>query len=107
MTAELLPTPDQGPFAATFADLRCLYRRHGLRELLRKLAGRVRGILYSHEEIVVLRKDLRSITEMEFSESLRIEELEASDLPALFEFNSRRCDSKANGRAVSDVGSGY
>jgi GNAT superfamily N-acetyltransferase len=107
MTAESLPTPDQGSFAATFADLRCLYRRHGLRELLRKLAGRVRGILYSHEEIVVLRKDLRSITEMEFSESLRIEELEASDLPALFEFNSRRCDSKANGRAVSDVGRGY
>ena len=51
----------------------------------------------------MLRKDLRSITEMEFSESLRIEELEASDLPALFEFNRRRCDSKANGRAVADV----
>jgi GNAT superfamily N-acetyltransferase len=92
---------------AVFADLRCLYRRHGLRELLRKLAGRVRSVLSSREEVVVLRKDLRAVTEMEFSESLRVEELEPGDLPALFEFNRRRCDSKANGRAVSDVDNGY
>ena len=92
---------------AVFADLRCLYRRHGLRELLRKLAGRIRSVVSSREEVVVLRKDLRSITEMEFSESLRIEELEPSDLPALFEFNRRRCDSKANGRAIADVRDGY
>ena len=92
---------------AVFADLRCLYRRHGLRELLRKLAGRVRAVISSREEVVVLRKDLRAITEMEFSESLRIEELEQSDLPALFEFNRRRCDSKANARAVADVDDGY
>ena len=92
---------------AVFADLRCLYRRHGLRELLRKLAGRIRSVVSSREEVVVLRKDLRSITEMEFSESLRIEELEPGDLPALFEFNRRRCDSKANGRAVADVRDGY
>ena len=92
---------------AVFADLRCLYRRHGLRELLRKLEGRIRSVISSRDEVVVLRKDLRSITEMEFSESLRIEELEPDDLPALFEFNRRRCDSKANGRAIADVRDGY
>jgi GNAT superfamily N-acetyltransferase len=107
MNAEIVPSPEQGPLAANLADLRCLYRRHGLRELLRKLAGRVRLILFSREEIVILRKDLRAITEMEFSESLRIEELDAGDLTALFEFNRRRCDSKANARAVADVARGY
>ncbi|MBN1527760.1 MAG: GNAT family N-acetyltransferase [Thermoleophilaceae bacterium] len=101
------PIPQQSGRSAALADLRCLYRRHGLRELLRKLIGRVRSLLFSREEVVVLRKDLREITEMEFSESLRIEELTTGDLPALFEFNRRRCDSKANGRAVSDVRSGY
>ena len=35
----------------------------------------------------MLRKDLRDVTEMAFSESLRIEELRPDDLPALFEFN--------------------
>jgi GNAT superfamily N-acetyltransferase len=102
-----VPNPDQSGTSAALADLRCLYRRHGLRELLRKLAGRVRSIVSSREEVVVLRKDLRAVTEMEFSESLRIEELKPSDLPALFEFNRRRCDSKANGRAVADVRQGY
>ena len=35
------------------------YRRHGSRELLRKLAARARSAAFSREEIVVLRKDLR------------------------------------------------
>jgi GNAT superfamily N-acetyltransferase len=107
MSAESLPSPEQGSFVAGLADLRGLYRRHGPRELLRKLLGRVRSILFSREEVVVLRKDLRAAAEMEFSESLRIEELEVTDLPALFEFNRRRCDSKANARAVADVARGY
>jgi GNAT superfamily N-acetyltransferase len=102
-----VPTPERGGLSAAFADLRCLYRRHGLRELLRKLAGRVRAVLSSREEVVVMRKDLRSLTELEFAEALRVEELTESDLPALFEFNRRRCDSKANGRAVADMRSGY
>jgi hypothetical protein len=83
MTPETLPSPQQGPIAAGVADLRCLYRRHGLRELLRKFFARLRAALYSREEVVVLRKDLREATEMEFSESLRVGELEAGDLPAL------------------------
>ena len=107
MTSESVPTPEQGSLAAGLADLRCQYRRYGLLELLRKLGSRVRSILSAREDMVVLRKDLRAITDMEFSESLRIEELRAGDLPALFEFNRRRCDSKANGRAVADVERGF
>ncbi len=107
MNVQSLPSPEKGPLASNVADLRCLYRRHGARELVRKLIGRVRLALHSREDVVVLRKDLRDVTEMEFSESLRIEELRADDLPALFEFNRRRCDSKASGRAVADVERGY
>ena len=107
MTAESFPTPQQGSFASGVADLRCLYRRHGARELLRKLLAKVRSALLSREDVVVLRKDLRDVAEMEFSESLRIAELRPEDLPALFEFNRRRCGSKASARAVADVKRGY
>jgi GNAT superfamily N-acetyltransferase len=107
MTVQTVQSPEKGPLASGVADLRCLHRRHGSLELLRKVAGRARSAAFSREEIVVLRKDLRDVTEMEFSESLRIEELRPDDLPALFEFNRRRCDSKANARAVNDVRQGY
>ena len=107
MTVDNLQPPQQGPLASGVADLRCLYRRHGARELLRKLIAKVRSAAHSREDVVVLRKDLRDVTEMEFSESLRIEELRSDDLPALFEFNRRRCDSKASARAVADVKRGY
>jgi len=107
MSVQTSQSPQQGPLASSVSDLRCLHRRHGSRELLRRVAARARSAAFSREEIVVLRKDLREATEMAFSESLRIEELRPDDLPALFEFNRRRCDSKANARAVNDVSQGY
>ena len=107
MTQQTLPQPDQGGFAAFASDLRCLYRRHGLRALLGKLYARIRGAIHAREEFVVLSKDLSEITEMSFDGSLRIEELEARHLPALYRFNSRRCDSKANARALGDMERGY
>jgi GNAT superfamily N-acetyltransferase len=107
MTVDNLQSPQKGPLASGVADLRCLYRRHGGRELLRKLMAKARSAVHSREDVVVLRKDLGDVTEMEFSESLRIDELRPDDLPALFEFNRRRCDSKASARAVADVERGY
>ncbi len=107
MTQQTLPQPQPGGSAALVSDLRCLYRRHGLRALLGKLYARVRASLYSHEEFVVLAKDLSDTSEMSFAGSLRIEELEPRHLPALYRFNRRRCDSKANARALGDVEQGY
>ena len=46
MTPDTPQSPQLGPIAAGLADLRCLYRRHGLKELLRKLVGRIRTALY-------------------------------------------------------------
>jgi hypothetical protein len=93
--------------ATSLADLRCRYRRDGLRLLFGKAVDRLRAAAYSHDEVLVLKKDLRQITEMSSSEALRIEELEARHLPALYEFNRDRCYSKADARAAAAVQRGY
>jgi GNAT superfamily N-acetyltransferase len=104
---EITAAPAKSGFAVTVADLRCRYRRDGPRALIGKLGARLRSSLYSHGEVVVLKKDLGRITEMEFSEALRIEELDARHLPALYEFNRQRCFSKADARAAAAVERGY
>lgn len=93
--------------ATSLTALRCRYRRDGPRVLLGKVADRVRAVAYSHDEVLVLKKDLGQITEMSSSEALRIEELEARHLPALYEFNRDRCFSKADARAAAAVERGY
>jgi GNAT superfamily N-acetyltransferase len=98
---QLTAAPAKSGFAVTVADLRCRYRRDGLRTLLGKVAHRARSALYSTSEVVVLRKDLAQISEMAFSEALRIEEMDARHLPALYEFNRQRCFSKADARAAA------
>ncbi len=75
--------------------------------LLGKLFGRLRHALYAREEIVVLRKDLGQITEMASSEALRIEEVERHHLPALYEFNGKRCNSKADARTYAALERGH
>jgi hypothetical protein len=107
MATELTAAPAKSGFAVTVADLRCRYRQDGLRALIAKIGARLRRSLYWHGEVVVLKKDLGQITEMEFSEALRIEELDARHLPALYEFNRRRCFSKADARAAAAVERGY
>jgi hypothetical protein len=93
--------------ATSLADLRCRYRRDGARVLLGKAVDRLRAFAYSHDEVLVLKKDLTQITEMSSSEALRIEQLEARHLPALYEFNRDRCYSKADARAAAAVQRGY
>jgi GNAT superfamily N-acetyltransferase len=107
MTIEITAAPAKSGFSVTVADLRCRYRRDGARVLLGKIAARMRSALYSRGEVLVLKKDLGQITEMEFSEALRIEELDAGHLPALYEFNRDRCFSKADARAAAAVERGY
>jgi GNAT superfamily N-acetyltransferase len=107
MTIELTAAPAKSGFAVTVADLRCRFRQDGLRAVIAKVVARLRRSLYSQGEVVVLKKDLGKITEMEFSEALRIEELDARHLPALYEFNRRRCFSKADARAAAALERGY
>jgi hypothetical protein len=107
MTTETTAAPAKSGFAVTVADLRCRYRRDGLRVLLRKASERLRALTYSRDEVLVLKKDLGQITEMSSSEALRIEELDARHLPALYEFNRERCYSKADARAAAALERGY
>jgi hypothetical protein len=107
MTTDTTAAPAKSGFAVTVADLRCRYRRDGPRVLLGKLRDRLRAAAYSRDEVLVLKKDLGQITEMSSSEALRIEELEARHLPALYEFNRDRCFSKADARAAAAVERGY
>jgi GNAT superfamily N-acetyltransferase len=92
--------------ATTASDLRCRVRRDGPRELLRKGGARLRARLYSSSEVIVLKKDLADVTGSS-QDLLRIEDFDASHLPALREFNRRRCFSKADVRAVRALERGY
>jgi Acetyltransferase (GNAT) family len=81
------------------ADLRCHYRRSGPRTVIRKLARRLRATLYAHDDVVVMTKDLDAVMPMTSEDVLRVEELTAELLPAVYEFNQRRCFTQANARA--------
>lgn len=107
MTTETKAAPGKTRLAVTVADLRCRYRRDGLSVLLGKIAARLRAGIYSVEEVLVLKKDLAQITEMASSEALRIEEVDTSHLPALYEFNYKRCNSKADARPAAALERGY
>jgi GNAT superfamily N-acetyltransferase len=93
--------------ATSMADLRCRYRRDGVRVLAGKLGHRVRATVYSNAEVIVLKKDLAEITEMASAQALRIEDFDASHLAAMSEFNRTRCYTKADARAVSALERGY
>jgi len=93
--------------ATSLSDLRCRYRRDGLRVLLGKLGARLRAMLHSTSEVIVLEKDLGHVTDMEAEDKLRIEDFDASHLPAMSEFNRRRCYSAADARASAALERGY
>jgi hypothetical protein len=107
MTTQIRAAPAKSGLGVKVADMWRRYRREGLRAVIAKIVAHVRRSLYSYGEVLVLRKDLNQITEMEFSEALRIEELDESHLPALYEFNRRRCFSKADARAAAALERGY
>jgi GNAT superfamily N-acetyltransferase len=106
MTTETQTAPASG-LAVTVADLRCVHRRDGLGALLRKLVHRVLRALHSHDDVLLMTKDLGEATDMTFDDALRIEETSTSDLPALYDFNRRRCFSKADARAAAALDHGH
>jgi GNAT superfamily N-acetyltransferase len=93
--------------ATSIADLRCRYRRDGLRVLLGKVVDRIKALLYSNAEVIVLEKDLGQITEMASADKLRIEDFDASHLAPMSEFNRKRCFSAADARATAALEKGY
>ena len=75
--------------------------------VLAKLTRRLRAALYSREDVVVLAKDLDDVTEVSAVGDLRVEELRAEHLPALYDFNRARCNSAADRRTAGRLERGY
>jgi GNAT superfamily N-acetyltransferase len=92
---------------ALAVDLRCQYRRDGLRPFFERLRKRVRLGLSSEEELIVMRKDLDSIATPQADGDLRLEELRPGHLQALSEMNRKRCNTRADRRFAEDVARGY
>jgi GNAT superfamily N-acetyltransferase len=90
---------------ASGADLRCHLRRYGLRATLRKLVHSRRSS--SEGGLIVLLKDLDSISAPSGASDLRVDDLEARHLPALFDLNRRRCYTRADSRFAEDLAHGY
>jgi GNAT superfamily N-acetyltransferase len=107
MSTQTTAAPAKSGLSVKVADLWCSLRRDGLRRLIAKVTAHVRRRLHARLEVVVLEKDLEDITDLATEEKLRIEELEPGHLPALYEFNRKRCFSKADARAAADLERGY
>ena len=106
MTTDTQTAPANG-LAVTVADLRCNRRKHGLAAVLRKIARRALTTLHSRDELVLMVKDLGEVTETAIDEALVVEETSAGHLPALYEFNRKRCFSKADARAAAALDRGH
>lgn len=90
------------------ADLFCHLRRYGLRATLQKLGGSASLRRSSSDGgLIVLLKDLDSISAPSAASDLRVDDLEARHLPALFDLNRRRCYTRADSRFAEDLAHGY
>jgi GNAT superfamily N-acetyltransferase len=83
---------------AIASDIRCLARRDGIAQTIRTVRAGLRG-----QDLIVLSKRLDEIAEIAFERRLALADLGPSDLPALAEFNRRRCDIRATGRFAAAV----
>ena len=86
---------------ALASDIGCLVRRNGLRPTLRKVSEGFQG-----QDLIVLCKRLDEIADVALDRRLAISDLTESDLPALAEFNRRRCDTRATGRFAAGLENG-
>jgi len=99
--------PEQGRLALAAANLRCRLERDGALGLLAKIVRALRSRLYCTERVVVMSKDLTTITDMTVDEAVLVEEFGEGDLEAMAEFNRRRCNTSADARAVAALARGY
>ena len=88
-------------------DLRCHFRRHGLRSTVAKLGGAARARLGAKPTRIILLKELDESVEPAARGGLRVVELERGHLPLLYELNRRRCFTKADRRFAEDLAHGY
>jgi GNAT superfamily N-acetyltransferase len=86
---------------ALAVDIGCLARRDGARATLRKVGG-----AFPRSELLVLVKRLEATEAITFERRLVVSELGPGSLPALAEFNRRRCDTRATERFTSDLARG-
>jgi len=86
---------------ALASDIGCLVRRDGLKPTLRKVSEG-----FQRQELIVLCKRLDEIADVALGRRLTISDLTEADLPALAEFNCRRCDTRATGRFAAGLGGG-
>ena len=86
---------------ALASDIRCLVRRDGLRPTLQKVSGGFQG-----QDLIVVCKRLDEIADIALAQRLAVSELTESDLPALAEFNRRRCDRRATARFAAGLEDG-
>jgi ribosomal protein S18 acetylase RimI-like enzyme len=87
---------------ALASDIRCLVRRDGLRPTLRRVTQGFRS-----QDVIVLCKRLDEIADIALRQRLAVSDLTGSDLPALAEFNRRRCDRRATGRFAAGIDDGH
>ena len=90
-------------FAALAFDVSCLSRRDGLRTTL----GTVTHTTFARHELHVLIKPLDAVEAVSLESRLRIGEAGPGSLPALAEFNRRRCDTRATHRFADNLARRY
>jgi GNAT superfamily N-acetyltransferase len=62
--------------------------------------------MWARDELVVVLKRLDQIAPLTVDSSLTVQDMTASELPALERFNRRRCASRATGRFAADLAAG-
>lgn len=87
--------------------IRLYVEAHGVRKALSAVGRRLRGLFYADDRLIVLLKQLDSITESRRPGDLRVEDLEAKHLPALSELNRKRGRPQVDKRFADSVASGF
>lgn len=87
--------------------LRRYVQAHGVRATAIEMGRRLRSQAFSEEQLIVLLKDLDSITEPLRRDLVRLEDLRPEHLPQLAELNRRRAAPEADRRFKRYVEAGF
>jgi GNAT superfamily N-acetyltransferase len=87
--------------------IRLYIQAYGARAALAAVGRRLRRLLYLDQRFIVLLKQLDAIVESRRPGDLRVEDLEATHLPALSDLNRRRGRPQVDKRFATNVASGF
>jgi GNAT superfamily N-acetyltransferase len=93
--------------AAIAADVRCLTRRRGLPEALRRVGQAAAETLYARDDMLILRKQLDDIPPAPPDARLEVQPLSRAQAAALSAFNRSECDARADRRFAAYRRRGY